>query len=64
MGLPAAGALSKPEIITKHIVDERIKDKYRLLVAEDNLINRKVIAHILEKKDDIVRVIKKFLVNG
>ncbi len=49
MGLPAAGALSKPEIITKHIVDERIKDKYRLLVAEDNLINRKVIAHMLEK---------------
>ncbi len=41
--------LIKKQIITKHLVDEYIPDNYRVLIAEDNAINQKLLAKMLEK---------------
>ncbi len=36
-------------IITKHYIDEIVPDRYRILVVEDNPVNQKLLASILNK---------------
>jgi len=40
---------SSDDIITKHLVDEVIPDKYRVLVVDDNKVNRKLMVFLLSK---------------
>ena len=47
---PAAGPRARPELVTRHSVAERqAQATARILVAEDNIVNQKVAARMLEK---------------
>jgi two-component system, sensor histidine kinase and response regulator len=39
----------KPQLITRYTIDEAKRKKIRILLAEDNTINRKLALHLLEK---------------
>jgi len=39
----------KKNIITKHLVDEVLPDHYRILIVDDNAVNRKVMVKLMEK---------------
>jgi CheY-like chemotaxis protein len=39
----------KPELITRHSIDDAKRKKIRILLAEDNTVNRKLALHLLEK---------------
>jgi CheY-like chemotaxis protein len=48
----SAGVISEfnnKEIITKHLVDELVPDRYRILVVDDNLVNQKLMVRILNQ---------------
>jgi len=40
---------SRNQIITRHVVEEKRKQRIRILLAEDNLVNQKVALKMLEK---------------
>ncbi|MFZ1986490.1 MAG: response regulator, partial [Desulfatitalea sp.] len=39
----------KPQLVTRYSIDEAKRKKIRILLAEDNTINRKLALHLLEK---------------
>ena len=49
IGRKSSAQMSPAGIITRHTVAEKRKQKTRILVAEDNTINQKVVLAILEK---------------
>jgi signal transduction histidine kinase/DNA-binding response OmpR family regulator len=49
IGRKPSGQTSPDRIITRHTVAEKSKQKTRILLAEDNIINQKVALKVLEK---------------
>jgi len=49
IGRKSSGQTSPDRIITRHTVAEKSKQKTRILLAEDNIINQKVSLKVLEK---------------
>ncbi|WP_155313709.1 response regulator [Desulfosarcina ovata] len=59
---PADGGAESPNrLITRHSVNEAVKHKTHILVAEDNLINQKVVLNILKKLGYIADVVNNGL---
>ncbi len=51
VGSPAnAGKDTSKQIITRHSISEDHKQRVRILLAEDNVVNQKVVLRIVEKK--------------
>lgn len=53
----AGTSANKPQLITRHVVAEQARRSARILVAEDNVINQKVVQTMLNKmgyKSDVV----------
>jgi PAS domain S-box-containing protein len=48
--LASAGKHTDGQIITQYSISEDRKQRVRILLAEDNMINRKIVLRILEKK--------------
>jgi len=48
-GEAARNAGERPSIVTRHTLDEEARRRVRILVAEDNIINRKVALRVLER---------------